>query len=167
MPQKTSAGVLLYRLGGREPEVLLVHPGGPFWAKKDVGAWFIVKGEIDAGEEPLATAKREFAEELGMPPPSSEYVELGSVKHRSGKVVLAWAAEGDIDVRAVKSNLFTLEWPPRSGKSAQFPEVDRAQFFSFAEAARRILPAERELLVRLCTLLTARGVECSVDDATD
>src|SRR6187401_1823078 len=127
---KQSAGLLVYRSGASTLEVLLVHPGGPFWAKKDEGAWFIPKGEIEADEEPLAAALREFQEELGMAPPPGEPRELGTVKNKGGKLIHAWALPGDLDLAAFKSNTFEIEWPPRSGKKGEFPEVDRAQYFS-------------------------------------
>jgi predicted NUDIX family NTP pyrophosphohydrolase len=149
MPARRSAGILLYRVRDGATEVLLVHPGGPFWAKKDLGAWSIPKGEYGDGEDARACAMREFAEELGAPPPDGELVDLGEVRQRSGKVVTAWALEGDTDARAIRSNTFTLEWPPRSGAMREFPEVDRAEWFSLEEAHRRILPAQAALLERL------------------
>lgn len=152
MPKKVSAGILTYRLRAGVLEVLLVHPGGPFWANQDLGAWFLVKGEIEQGEDPMAAARREFEEELGAPPPA-ELVPLGTVQHKSGKLVHAFTGEGDLDVSRIESNLVRLEWPPRSGKTLEFPEVDRARFFSLEEAERRIHPGERELLGRLQKLL--------------
>jgi predicted NUDIX family NTP pyrophosphohydrolase len=146
---KRSAGILLHRRRDGEREVLLVHPGGPFWAKKDAGAWSIPKGEYEDGEDARACALREFAEELGSPPPDGELVDLGDVRQRSGKVVTAWALAGDADADAVNSNTFTMEWPPRSGKMREFPEVDRAAWFALAEARERILPAQAPLLDRL------------------
>jgi predicted NUDIX family NTP pyrophosphohydrolase len=145
MPAKASAGVLLFRRRATGLEVCLVHPGGPFWARRDVGAWTIPKGEIEPGEEPLAAAQREFAEETGSPV-AGPFTSLGSVRMRSGKVVYAWAAEGDLDVAAMRSNVFTLEWPPRSGRQQQFPEADRAAWFSLEEARRRILAAQAPFL---------------------
>jgi predicted NUDIX family NTP pyrophosphohydrolase len=162
---KTSAGILLYRVRGGEAEVLLVHPGGPFWAKKDVGAWFVVKGELDPGEDALAAAKREFAEELGSELPDGELIPLGTVKHKAGKVVHAWAVEGDLDVTAIQSNTFTLEWPPKSGKMRQFPEIDQARFYRFAEGARVMHAAESEFLSRLRNVLVSRNIVCTLDDA--
>ena len=148
---KRSAGILLHR--GRE--VLLVHPGGPFWAKKDAGAWSIPKGEYEDGDDPRAAALREFEEELGSPlPPGTELVELGEVKQKSGKVITAYAAEGDLDADAIQSNTFTIEWPPRSGRMQDFPEVDRAGWFDLDAAAEKLNPAQAELLVRLSPLLT-------------
>jgi predicted NUDIX family NTP pyrophosphohydrolase len=150
MPAKRSAGILLYRRSGDGAlEVLLVHPGGPFWAKKDLGAWSIPKGEYEDGEDALAAARREFAEELGSPASDGEHVALGEVRQKSGKVVTAWALEGDIDADTVTSNTFTMEWPPRSGRTREFPEVDRAAWFGLDEARERILPAQAPLLDRL------------------
>lgn len=149
--QKISAGIILYRKRENRLEVLLVHSGGPFWAKKDLGVWSIPKGEIETGEDLLSAAKREFGEELGFAPPQSEFLPLGTIIQRSGKIVHAWAAEGDCDVRAVKSNTVKIEWPPRSGKLRKFPEVDRAEFFGMEEAKKKINPAQVELLERLET----------------
>ncbi len=130
---KTSAGILLFRRAPAGVEVLLVHPGGPFWAKKDVGAWSIPKGLADEGEDLLAAAKREFLEETGMPV-EGEFLDLGAHKQPSGKTIVAWACEGDFDPASLKSNTFSVEWPPRSGRMAEFPEVDRAAWFSIDEA---------------------------------
>jgi predicted NUDIX family NTP pyrophosphohydrolase len=149
MAGKRSAGILLHRRRDGEREVLLVHPGGPFWAKKDAGAWSIPKGEYEDGEDARACALREFAEELGGPPPDGELVDLGEVRQRSGKVVTAWALAGDADTDAIRSNTFTMEWPPRSGKMREFPEVDRAAWLSLGEAREKILPAQAPLLDRL------------------
>jgi predicted NUDIX family NTP pyrophosphohydrolase len=147
---KRSAGIVLHRSGAAGPEVLLVHPGGPFWAKRDLGAWSIPKGEYDDGEDPLACARREFAEELGSPPPDgAEPVDLGEVRQKGGKVVMAWAIAGDFDAAAIRSNTFEMEWPPRSGTTREFPEVDRAEWFGLDEARERILPAQAPLLDRL------------------
>ena len=148
MPRR-SAGILLYRRSAGTLEVLLVHPGGPFWAKKDLGAWSIPKGEYEEGEDPRACALREFEEELGAPPPAGPLVELGTAKQSGGKVVTAWAAEGDADAAAARSNTFTLEWPPRSGVMREFPEADRAEWFEVDEARRRINPAQAVFLDRL------------------
>ena len=153
MAEKRSAGILLYRRTGPELKVLLVHPGGPFWSKKDDGAWFLPKGELEAGEEPLAAALREFREELGSAPPPGTPASLDTVKNKSGKLIYAWTLEGDFDLAQFKSNTFSLEWPPRSGKKQEFPEVDRAQFFSMGEAARKLHSAEAPLLERLTALL--------------
>jgi predicted NUDIX family NTP pyrophosphohydrolase len=146
---KRSAGILLYRRPNGEPEVLLVHPGGPYWEKKDLGAWSIPKGEYDDAEDPRACALREFEEELGARPPESELTALGSAKQSGGKVVTAWAVEGDLDPAGARSNMFTLEWPPRSGVMREFPEVDRADWFTLDDARRRINPAQAVFLDRL------------------
>lgn len=145
----SSAGILLYRRTVGEPEVLLVHPGGPFWARKDEGAWSIPKGEYDAGEEPMAAARREFEEELGCPPPDAEPLPLGEVVQKAGKHILAFALEGDLDPAAIRSNTFEMEWPPRSGQMKTFPEVDRAAWFPIAVARSRINPAQAAFLDRL------------------
>ena len=154
MPVKHSAGLLVYRRCKGEVEVLLVHPGGPFWAKKDLGAWSIPKGEIDPGEEsdPLAVARREFAEETGRPI-TGAFVPLEPVRQAGGKLVEAWAVEGDLDVSKLHSNSFTMEWPPRSGKLRSFPEVDRAEWFPISEAGKRILKGQLPLLDQLEALL--------------
>jgi predicted NUDIX family NTP pyrophosphohydrolase len=144
-----SAGILLYRRRDQALEVLLVHPGGPLWARRDAGAWSLPKGEYAAGEDGLAAARREFAEELGISPPDGQVLELGEVRQKSGKVVSAWALEGNLDVTALASNTFALEWPPRSGKTQEFPEVDRAQWFTLREARERVNPAQVALLERL------------------
>ena len=150
MATKRSAGILLHRRAEDGAlEVLLVHPGGPFWAKKDAGAWSIPKGEHGDDGEPLAAALREFAEELGSPPPDGDLVDLGEVRQRGGKIVIAWALEGDTDADAARSNTFTMEWPPRSGRMREYPEVDRAAWFALDAARERILPAQAPLLDRL------------------
>jgi predicted NUDIX family NTP pyrophosphohydrolase len=146
---KRSAGILLYRLSAGAPEVLLVHPGGPLWAKRDLGAWSIPKGEYAEAEDPLACALREFEEELGARPPTGAPLELGAIRQKGGKVVTAWAIEGDLDAGATRSNTFTIEWPPRSGVTREFPEIDRADWFAVEEARERLLPAQAELLDRL------------------
>jgi predicted NUDIX family NTP pyrophosphohydrolase len=144
-----SAGILLYRRTGGALQVLLVHPGGPFWARKDVGVWSIPKGEHASDEDPLAAARREFEEELGTAPPSGEPVDLGEVRQKSGKIVRAWALAGDLDTAVIQSNCFTLEWPPHSGRMQEFPEVDRAGWFGLADARDKILAAQAALLDRL------------------
>ena len=149
---RLSAGILFYRLGKAAPQVLLVHPGGPFWAKKDVGAWSIPKGEHDPDDDPIEVAMREVEEEIGVtlaPSDRDSFIELGSVRHRSGKIVCAWAAEGDVDVSQIKSNTFELEWPPRSGKIQTFPEVDRAQWFDAGTARTKINSAQVKFIERL------------------
>jgi predicted NUDIX family NTP pyrophosphohydrolase len=148
---RLSAGILLYRKNSGRLEVFLVHPGGPFWMNKDLGAWSIPKGEYEAGEDPLAAAKREFEEETGHPPPNGKLVPLAEIKQPSGKIVSAWAVEGDCSVD-VRSNLFTLEWPPKSGRTEQFPEVDRAGWFEIAEARARLLPGQHGFLDQLALL---------------
>jgi predicted NUDIX family NTP pyrophosphohydrolase len=130
-------------------EVLLVHPGGPFWARRDAGAWSIPKGEYSADEDALAAARREFAEELGVSAPEGEVAELGEIRQKSGKLVRAWALEGDLDVSVVHSNTCEIEWPPRSGKRIEIPEVDRAEWFSLRDAREKINPAQAALLERL------------------
>jgi predicted NUDIX family NTP pyrophosphohydrolase len=150
---KRSAGILLYRGAHGAREVLLVHPGGPFWARKDAGAWSIPKGEHDDGEDPRACALREFEEETGAPLSPAELVELGSVKQKGGKTVSAWAAEGDLDAGSVHSNTFTMEWPPRSGRTAEFPEIDRAEWFGIEDAREKLVPAQTEFLDRLAEWL--------------
>lgn len=151
MAAKHSAGILLFRRTGEETEFLLVHPGGPFWAKKDAGAWSIPKGQIEDEEEPRACAIRELEEELGAAPELDleQLIELGSIKQRAGKVVEAWAAEADFDPTALASNTFAMEWPPRSGSRQEFPEVDRAEWFDLETAREKILPAQAEFLDRL------------------
>jgi predicted NUDIX family NTP pyrophosphohydrolase len=149
-----SAGLLEYRWVDGEPEVLLVHPGGPYWAKKDDGAWSLPKGEYEPDEDPLEVARREFREELGVDPPDDEAPAfLGEVRQAGGKRVTAWALPGDLDVEHVRSNTFTLEWPPRSGRTSEFPEVDRAGWFELEEARRKILRGQVPFLDRLAELL--------------
>jgi predicted NUDIX family NTP pyrophosphohydrolase len=147
---KRSSGILLFRrASGGDLEVLLVHPGGPFWAKKDLGAWSIPKGEHEEDEDAQACAIREFTEETGSAPNPGELTDLGTVKLKSRKTVQAWALEGDLDATQVTSNTFSLQWPPRSGTFADFPEVDRAEWFGLEEAAERINPAQAAFLQRL------------------
>jgi predicted NUDIX family NTP pyrophosphohydrolase len=155
MARRQSAGILLYkRTGNGGVRVFLVHPGGPLWAKKDDGAWSIPKGEYEAGEEPLAAARREFAEETGSAI-DGNFVALQPLKQPSGKTVCAWAVEGDIDASGIRSNVFTLEWPPRSGRFAQYPEVDRAEWFPLDTARARILRGQAGFLDQLGSLLAA------------
>jgi predicted NUDIX family NTP pyrophosphohydrolase len=147
--RRRSAGIVLHRVADRGPEVLLVHPGGPFWAKKDLGAWSIPKGEYEPDEDPRVAALREFEEETGTRLPTDELVELGTVVQKGGKEVTAWAAQGDLDAGAVRSNSFEMEWPPRSGRRQLFPEIDRAEWFTFDEARGKLVGAQVELLDRL------------------
>ncbi len=147
---KRSAGIVLYRrTADGAVEVLLGHMGGPFWARKDAGAWTIPKGEVGPGEEPLAVARREFEEELGVAVPIGDLVDLGEVRQAGGKVVRAWAVEGDLDADDIVSNTFELEWPPRSGRFQAFPEIDRAAWMSVESARAAIIEAQRLLLDRL------------------
>jgi predicted NUDIX family NTP pyrophosphohydrolase len=141
--------MLLYRKRDPTLEVLLVHPGGPLWGRRDLGAWSLPKGEYESGEDPLSAARREFAEELGLTPPDGQLYELGEVRQKSGKRVSAWAVEGDFDPERLASNTFALEWPPRSGRMQEFPEVDRAAWFTLEQARERINPAQVALLDRL------------------
>ena len=151
MAKKITAGLLLYRRRG-EPEVFLVHPGGPFWTKKDAGAWSLPKGEIGEGEDPLQAAKREFTEETGFPI-EGEFRPLDPIKQSGGKVVQAWAIEADCDPAQVRSNLFAMEWPPKSGRTQQFPEVDRAEWFPITEARKRIIAMQVKFLDQLVSVL--------------
>jgi predicted NUDIX family NTP pyrophosphohydrolase len=151
MSAKRSAGVLLYRFAGGSPEVLLVHPGGPLWASRDLEAWSIPKGELDEGEDPRDCALRELGEELGAAPALAPeaLIALGSVRLKSGKVVQGWAAEADFDPSTLRSNAFAMEWPPRSGAKREFPEVDRAEWFGPETARRKINPAQADFVDRL------------------
>ncbi len=149
MPRR-SAGLLMYRRSAGTLEVLLVHPGGPFWMKKDAGAWSIPKGEYEAGEEALAAAAREFQEETGLVA-RGPYTRLTPIRQPGGKVVEAWAFEGDCDAESLKSTTFSLEWPRGSGRRQEFPEVDRAGWFGLDEARRKILPAQAALLDELAS----------------
>ena len=167
MATPRSAGILLFRRRrGGELEFLLVHPGGPFWARKDAGAWTIPKGQIEAEEEPRACAIRELKEELGPAPEfdTEKLIELGSIKQRAGKVVEAWAVEAEFDPAALASNTFSMEWPPRSGRQQDFPEVDRADWFGIEAAREKILPAQIELLERLLERLESADGERSVPE---
>ena len=140
---------MLHRRRAGVLEVLLVHPGGPVWAKRDLGAWSIPKGEYEHDDDPLEAARREFEEELGSPPPDGEAEDLGEIRQKSGKLVHAWALPGDLDVATVHSNTFPFEWPPRSGRLIEIPEVDRAEWFVLSRAREKINPAQAELLDRL------------------
>jgi predicted NUDIX family NTP pyrophosphohydrolase len=152
---RRSAGLLLYRFNGEaEIEVLLVHPGGPFWAKKDDGAWSLPKGENEVGEGPLTLAEREFEEELGQPPPSGTRRDLGELDQSSAKRVHAWAIEGDLDADHIVSNTFEIEWPPKSGAVVNFPEVDRAGWFTLSEARIKLLSGQVGFLDRLVVALS-------------
>ena len=157
MPKK-SAGLLLYRdaAGDSGIEVLLVHPGGPFWRNRDEGAWTIPKGEFQDFEEPLEAAKREFKEELGSSPPVGDYLSLKPIKQKNNKTVHAWAVKGDFDPATLKSNTFSYAWPPKSQRTQEFPEVDRAEWFAPDEAKRKILGAQVALIDQLLTTVLSR-----------
>jgi predicted NUDIX family NTP pyrophosphohydrolase len=151
---KISAGILVYRFKDNDLQVLIVHPGGPIWSKKDVGVWSLPKGQVDEGEETLQTAKREFEEETGFNAPEGEYIPLGEISYpRGDKIVNAWAVEGDFDTAELKSNTFKLEWPPRSGNMNEFPEIDRGGWFSLSEAAKKLFPPNIPFLERLANHL--------------
>jgi len=156
MANKKAAGLLLYRRGKTGIQVFLGHPGGPFWVNKESGAWAIPKGEIEEGEEPLAAAKREFCEETGVSV-EGNFIPLPSLKQRGGKFVSAWAVEFDCDADTIHSNLFSMEWPPRSGKHADFPELDRARWFDLETAREKILPSQLPFLDALQEILTGSG----------
>lgn len=151
---KQAAGILLYRRRRTGLEVLLAHPGGPLWARKDSGAWTMPKGQFTEGELPLDAAKREFGEEMGSAP-AGDFQPLGTVKQPSGKIIHAWAAESDFDTSTVDSNLFSLEWPPKSGRMGEFPEVDRAGWFSIEEARHKIIKGQAPFLERLLALVNS------------
>ena len=149
---KSSAGILLYRFHLGTLQVLLAHPGGPFWAKKDLGSWSIPKGEFSEPEQPLEAALRELEEETGIIA-SGNLIELSPVKQKGGKTILAWAAAGNAELALLKSNFFSLEWPPRSGKFQEFPEVDKLEWFTISEAEKKINPAQIPILHELTSLL--------------
>jgi predicted NUDIX family NTP pyrophosphohydrolase len=153
MPKKQSAGILLYRIRAGVPEVFLVHPGGPFWARKDAGAWSIPKGEFEDGDDPLEAARREFLEETGSPV-DGPFAALKPLKQGGGKVVHAWTVEGDIDAASIKSNTFSMEWPPRSGRQQEFPEVDRGEWFAMPQAREKLLEGQLGFLDELEGLRT-------------
>ena len=144
----SSAGILMYRRAGSNLEVLLVHPGGPYWRKKDEGAWSIPKGEMDEGEDAEVAARREFMEETGVAL-SGALDPLGEIRQRGGKLVIAFAVEGDVDVRTIRSNTFEIEWPPKGGRMQSFPEIDRAEWFDLPAARTKILECQRPLLDKL------------------
>jgi predicted NUDIX family NTP pyrophosphohydrolase len=154
MTKKTSAGILLYRVREGVLEVFLVHPGGPYWEKKDAGAWSIPKGEFNDGDDPLQAARREFQEETGSQA-AGELIALTPLKQRSGKLVYAWAVRGDIDASSVQSNLFSMEWPPHSGQQREFPEIDRGAWFAVDAANEKILPGQRGFIRQLQEYLDA------------
>ena len=153
---KLSAGLLMYRRRNRALEVFLVHPGGPLWKNKDESAWSIPKGEYSDGEDPLEAANREFREETGFEP-GSELIPLGEIRQPSGKIISAWAFEGDCDPAAIKSNTFTMEWPPRSGRQMEFPEIDRADWFDLETARTKIKAGQEALIEELEELLERRN----------
>jgi predicted NUDIX family NTP pyrophosphohydrolase len=152
---KISAGLLFYRISSGKPEVFLVHPGGPFWVRKDTASWSVPKGEINEDEDPLDAAKREFFEETGVSP-DGEYIKLGTIKQTGGKIVEVWAVQGDIDASELKSNLFSLEWPPKSGKFAEFPEIDRGGWFDLKAAKEKILPSQVPLITNIENILNTK-----------
>ena len=154
MSGKQSAGILLYRKKNGELEVLLGHMGGPFWARKDAGGWSLPKGEYEPDETPEAAARREFQEELGLPVPDGELVELGEVRQSGGKVVTAWALEGELDPELIVPGTFEMEWPKGSGRLQEFPEIDRAGWFDLAQARQKILKSQQPFLDRLAELTT-------------
>ena len=153
---KRSAALLVYKRASNGIQVFLVHPGGPFWARKDLGAWSIPKGEFDDSEEGLAAAKREFFEEVGQRV-DGDFLALTPRKQPGGKIIHAWAVEGEVDEAAVRSNEFEMEWPPKSGRKARFPEIDRGQWFSLSEASRRIVPGQAAILDELRVKLGIGG----------
>ena len=154
---KLSAGLLLYRVDNGAVEVLIGHPGGPFWAKKDDGAWSIPKGEYAADEDPWIAARREFEEELGKPPPDGPRIDLPPLKQPSGKIITAFAVRGDLDLAGTASNTFTLEWPKGSGNVREYPEIDRVDWFSVARARSKLLKGQRPLLDHLMDVLEDGG----------
>ena len=151
--KKQSAGLLVYKIEDGQIKVLIAHMGSPWWANKDKGAWTIPKGGLEEGEEPIAAARREFKEELGYDAPAGELIELGSIDQKNNKTVTAWAVEGDVDTSKIVSNTFEAEWPPRSGKTQEYPEVDRAAYFNLDEAAEKLIPEQIPLLERLAERL--------------
>jgi predicted NUDIX family NTP pyrophosphohydrolase len=154
MAVKRSAGLLLFRRSHSPVEVLLGHMGGPLWAARDLGGWSVPKGEHDHGEAALDAARREFEEELGLPPPDGELIPLGEATQRTGKVVTVWAVEGDLDPATVVPGTFTMEWPPRSGRIQEFPELDRVEWFDLDAARSRLIEGQRPFLERLAAHLS-------------
>jgi predicted NUDIX family NTP pyrophosphohydrolase len=150
--KKLSAGLLIYRFQNNKLEVFLVHPGGPYWAKKDIGAWSIPKGEYSEGEDPFTVAQRECYEETGFEA-RGEFIQLTPLKQPSGKIITAWAAEGDFPADKIKSNTFTIEWPPHSGRQAEFPEIDRAEWFPIDTAIQKITKGQTGFIKELCRIL--------------
>ena len=158
MRKKQSAGILLYRIRSHAVQILLVHPGGPFWVRKDEGAWSIPKGEYDEGVDPLEAAKREFLEETGFEV-QGETVPLMPVRQPSGKIISVWAVTGDIDATSMRSTSFRMEWPPKSGNFQEFPEVDRAEWFDLSTAHRKILPGQRPFLAQLERMVESKSTD--------
>ena len=156
MPARKSAGILLYRFTDGVLEVLIGHMGGPFWARRDAGAWSIPKGESLPGEELIDVARREFAEEMGSPVPATEFIELGELRTSSTKLVTIWAAEGDLDAAATRSNTFSMEWPPRSGRVREYPEIDRTAWLPVEQAREKLVKGQAPFLDRLLAALAAR-----------
>ena len=156
MPARKSAGILLYRFTDGVLEVLIGHMGGPFWARRDAGAWSIPKGESLPGEELMDVARREFAEEMGSPVPATEFIELGELRTSSTKLVTIWAAEGDLDATATRSNTFSMEWPPRSGRVQEYPEIDRSAWLPVEQAREKLVKGQAPFLDRLLAALAAR-----------
>jgi predicted NUDIX family NTP pyrophosphohydrolase len=148
-----SAGIVVYKLVRGQPEVLMAHMGAPWWAQNDIGAWTIPKGLVEAGEEPLDAAKREFSEELGLQVPEGDFIELGDIEQSNNKTVSAWAIAADPDISNIKSNTFKTEWPPKSGKTAEFPEIDRAAWLDLPAAAQKAVRGQAELFERLANIL--------------
>jgi predicted NUDIX family NTP pyrophosphohydrolase len=157
---KQSAGLLMYRKRGETLQVLLVHPGGPFWDKKDIGSWSMPKGEFSQDEDALKAARREFEEETGFLP-TGNFIRVGAIKQPSGKLIHAWAFEGDLDAKKIKSNTFSVEWPPQSGKQQEFPEVDRAEWFTIETAREKIIKGQVEFLDELLRVLESDPPEAA------
>ena len=160
MTTKQSAGLLMYRKRGQSVQVLLVHPGGPFWVKKDLGSWSMPKGEFSEDEDALKAARREFEEETGFLP-TGNFIRVGAIKQPSGKLIHAWAFEGDLDAKKIKSNTFSVEWPPQSGKQQEFPEVDRAEWFTIESAREKIVKGQVEFLDELLRVVESDPPEAA------